>query len=172
MVGRGSAGYIANMILQNALKSSGGIHWPGGELEARINAKLNWNGPHFVAAVGVTSMRMLDLTMIHLVNEMKNVVSVPNPSGDTPSQPGEPPRKVSGDLQRGLGYKIDHVTSAGFVTVNGPALDYWAALEYGTRNMAPRPYIRTTLARVAPALAHRIGIPRGELDFQTFAYPD
>jgi hypothetical protein len=163
--GRGATGFIARQIIGRALRSSGGVYWPGGELEAKITAKMGWNGPHYVAAVNTTSLHMLDLAMIHIVNEMKTVVSVPNPSGDSPSLPGEPPRKVSGDLQAGLGYHINRGAMRAYITVNGPAKEYWRHLEYGTRKMAPRPYIKITLDRVAPALAARIGVPSSGAQF-------
>lgn len=69
-----------------------------------------------------------------------------------PSAPGEPPRKQTGELQRSVSYRVDRAARKVYVTVDHPAALY---LEYGTRTMAPRPYLRQTLYRFASTFGAR-----------------
>lgn len=62
--------------------------------------------------------------------------------GGVPSAPGESPRKQTGELQASVGYAVDLRARTVTVTVDHPAA---LALEYGTRIMAPRPYLRPAL---------------------------
>jgi hypothetical protein len=65
------------------------------------------------------------------------------------SKPGEPPRKQTGLLRRSVAYETDKDTLTARVGVGGPPVaeghSYAVWLELGTRKMAMRPYIRTTM---------------------------
>ena len=68
--------------------------------------------------------------------------------GKTPSKPGEPPHKDQGNLGRGIEIESARTATGEFVTRVGPAnfaKKYGAALEFGTKNMAPRPFLRPAM---------------------------
>jgi HK97 gp10 family phage protein len=63
--------------------------------------------------------------------------------GSAPSKPGEPPRKQTGTLRNRVFKKLRN----GGATVRvGTTAPHGGLLEFGTKNMAPRPYIRSTFA--------------------------
>ncbi len=69
--------------------------------------------------------------------------------GKNPSLPGEPPKKVTGELQRSIAWATESDTSSVALQV-GMNLPYGRYLEEGTSKdgkplMAPRPYLRVTL---------------------------
>lgn len=64
--------------------------------------------------------------------------------GKNPSLPGEPPKKITGELQRSIAWVTETDTSSVALFV-GTNLDYGRFLEQGTSKMAPRPYLRATL---------------------------
>jgi phage gpG-like protein len=99
--------------------------------------------------------RGMDRATIHLVGAIKRRLNRSNRRGLTPSLPGEPPRKVTGRLQRSISkdviYYIDRVVGR-----VGSNLRYAAPLEYGfagvdrggrRRTLLPRPYLASTLER-------------------------
>jgi HK97 gp10 family phage protein len=57
------------------------------------------------------------------------------------SKPGEYPRKETGNLRKSIDWWEDPDAIAAEVGANVDA-PYWSDLEYGTVNMAPRPFIR------------------------------
>lgn len=65
---------------------------------------------------------------------------------DSPSQPGEPPRKRTGWGQRNIVFQVDRKKASGRygVTKNGLYMFY---LELGTRHVAPRPWMLQALLR-------------------------
>jgi len=87
-----------------------------------------------------------------LSDHVKVLISRPNPLGEAPSAPGEPPARVSGELMDSVGYEAE-------MTGKGAAVRVWAsapyalALEYGTRRMAARPFLRPSLAEMEPLIA-------------------
>ena len=60
----------------------------------------------------------------------------------SPSPPGHAPASVTGTLKARITHKIDKAVMIGQVGTN---LEYARALELGTPNMAPRPYLRPAL---------------------------
>ena len=68
-----------------------------------------------------------------------------------PSRPGEPPHKITGNLQRHVQYQLDRPKLAAQVGLAvGARYGLW--LELGTRRMAPRPWLIVTLKKVLPQL--------------------
>jgi len=69
----------------------------------------------------------------------------------TASAPGEAPARRLGDLVRSLRV-MPRVTTGRIYARVGSGLEYAAFLEYGTRNMQPRPSLRPALDRARPAI--------------------
>jgi len=72
-----------------------------------------------------------------------------NRVGTDPSAPGEPPKQVTGTLQRELDTDTERqgdraVGRIGYRS-GSPASQYAPALEYGTNRMAARPFLRPAL---------------------------
>jgi hypothetical protein len=71
--------------------------------------------------------------------------------GSNRSRPGEPPHKDLGTLRSSVATQMETTTGdpSGLV---GTALEYGKHLELGTAKMAPRPWLRRTLAQELPAV--------------------
>ncbi len=67
------------------------------------------------------------------------------------SAPGEAPTVLSGDLRASITHFVGIVgnTVAGIVSTN---MEYAPALEFGTRKMAPRPFMRHTIYGALPII--------------------
>jgi hypothetical protein len=102
-----------------------------------ISAKLQWRGDEALAFFWQACVQTLN-------------VSNPRPY-DTPSKPGEPPRKRTGWLQRNVLYELDEKTLSGRVGITRNAR-YGLYLELGTRRMAARPWLLATLQKVEKQL--------------------
>lgn len=61
------------------------------------------------------------------------------------SRPGEPPRKRTGTLQKSIAHQIE-VAPNQIIAKVGSKVPYARHLELGTSRMAPRPYLRPSLA--------------------------
>lgn len=62
--------------------------------------------------------------------------------GLDPSLPGEPPKKITGFLQRSIAHKMSGDKQHAFV---GTGIDYGLYLEIGTVKMEARPFLRPTI---------------------------
>lgn len=90
----------------------------------------------------------VEMAAAFLVGGYKEDLSVPGPTPDAPtvrpSKPGEPPRRREGQLRDHVFYEMDGTTArVGTSLKKG----YW--LEWGTVEMAARPWLRPGLARRA-----------------------
>jgi len=61
-----------------------------------------------------------------------------------PSKPGEPPRKRTGTLQKSIAHEVKREGDQVIARV-GTKVPYGKHLEYGTRRMQPRPFLRPSL---------------------------
>lgn len=86
-------------------------------------------------------------------------VSNPRPH-ETPSPPGQPPRKRTGWLQRNVLYETDEKAGLARVGITKNAR-YGLFLELGTGRMAARPWLLATLQRVWPRMQALAGSGRG-----------
>ncbi len=68
-------------------------------------------------------------------------------SGPAPSAPGEPPRDPRGDLAEGLRADLDAAAASVTIAAASPQALF---LEYGTRTMAARPFLRPAAEAVRP----------------------
>ena len=91
-----------------------------------------------VAGVG------LDLAGKAIVKDLRKIVGVEGYG--TPSSPGMPPHKQTGELQKSFEYRVDKKARIVHIFSNHPAAFY---LEFGTRYMAARPFMLRGLLRYA-----------------------
>jgi HK97 gp10 family phage protein len=79
----------------------------------------------------------------YLAGKIKNeLTKQDNLHGDNPSQPGEPPAKVTGRLSASISHQTDKDKLIEYV---GSNVRYAKFLELGTIKMAARPFLRSTL---------------------------
>ncbi len=64
-----------------------------------------------------------------------------------PSPPGKPPHRVTGTLVSSVGHEFE---DGGLVGIVGTGLKYAKWLEFGTRKMAARPWLRPAFDRMVP----------------------
>lgn len=98
--------------------------------------------------------KRVEKAAIHLMNTIRQKLNRSQPytisksssgkhyHGQAPSLPGEPPKKIRGDLQRSITYEMGPDKLSAKVGTN---LAYGAYLELGTAHIAPRPFLRSTL---------------------------
>ena len=87
----------------------------------------------------------------------KSIMGTRKKKGDphTPSAPGQPPAVVTGKLRASITKKVKKgimgATSEGFVGVRGgsepDSKNYGTFLEFGTKNMIQRPFLRPALSK-------------------------
>ena len=65
------------------------------------------------------------------------------------SAPGEPPHKQTAAIQSSIAFEI---APDGLSALVGPSVYYGKFLEFGTRRMAARPFVRPALAHVLPRI--------------------
>ncbi len=117
----------------------------------------------FLNSVERELAKNMERAAIHLKNQIKQNLNVENPywrgkgakgvwyHGTEPSQPGEFPRKIRGDLIRSIAHEMEGTTA--YV---GSNLDYASFLELGTSKMAARPFLRATLDQEQEQIARII----------------
>jgi len=114
----------------------------------------------------IKAARMVQAEAKKLLNKggRKKVKGVIGPH--VASAPGEPPKKITGNLHSGI--KIAPTGDGGYIIGPTERAEYGEWLEFGTRKMKPRPFMRPALAIVAQKMGRlfknlniRIGRPRG-----------
>lgn len=115
-------------------------------------AVVFWNTevpPKFI----VIAKRGLARAAVEIRNEMVELVSDPGPP---PSSPGQPPRVSTGDLRASIAaVEFD----GGMRQRIGPTLPGGAfahMLEFGTVNMAPRPFVLPAFDLVRPRITKMV----------------
>lgn len=81
------------------------------------------------------------------LDEARKLVGQPGP---TPSRPGQPPKRQSGRLQRGIVAQKDLARLTLEFRSTAPHSGF---LENGTRRMAARPFMKPTWQRLRPRVA-------------------
>jgi len=97
-------------------------------LKGKVKEALNTTGNPYLASAGPSGR--------HYKNE-------------NPSEPGEAPHKMLGNLMRSIAHAMSEDGKTAYV---GSNLEYALFLEVGTVKMAPRPFFRTTLTEEAETI--------------------
>lgn len=81
-------------------------------------------------------------------NRSGRIYKVPGTQRDyTASAPGEPPASRTGELRQSVTTEVEG-SGRGVIGHVGTSKKYGAQLEFGTRNMAPRPWLRPTFEKM------------------------
>jgi hypothetical protein len=113
-----------------------------------------WNADRIAANLRARVARNAERAGRHLVAAARRKLAV---QGPPPSRPGDSPHRITGDLQASV---IATVTIGGgpggrstITLVVGTPLEIGYFLEAGTSTIAPRPWLRPTLAEEGKAVA-------------------
>ena len=108
---------------------------------------MTWNADKLIVQVTGIERRNVERAAIHMTNKLKEAVN----QGRSPptSAEGSPPNRDSGLLLNSITYEI---TNEGLHARIGTPLIYGGYLEWGTRYMAARPWLRPTLEEQREAL--------------------
>lgn len=101
---------------------------------------VKWFRDRVEDAIRRAAVPVLDAIGRDMVRELKERVSVPGHG--VPSDPFTPPHLQTGKLRASIRHEVDRANLRVHVIVDHPAAAY---LEYGTRTMAPRPFLRSSL---------------------------
>ena len=122
-------------------------------MATQSSVRLNIKPEKVIAKAGELLEKNMRIATIWLRDRVKVKLNVGQPVritksgaiiGLDPSRPGEPPHKITGQLQNSIGQRVDR-TATGIVGVVGTSLKKGRWLELGTSKMAARPYLRVTL---------------------------
>lgn len=114
----------------------------GGDPASRLKQRLAALPARLRAGTNAALRQVGDDT----VEEIRRVLAAS--SGPLPSAPGDAPRDPAGRLAGTLAVQLDEAQSA--VTVIAASREA-RFLEYGTRHMAARPFLRPAVAAMAPS---------------------
>lgn len=113
---------------------------------------IKWFGDDILSDIELGIEKGVKKATIHLQGKVREKISRTqeirgkgiNRRGTDPSNPGEPPKRVSGQLTRSIANETE---GRGHEAVGrvGTSLPYGRALEEGTMDMEARPYLRPTL---------------------------
>ncbi len=111
---------------------------------------LKWRGPQFQKEVDDDLVRRMGRTVIFLRDETVKGLSRTQSTarsgksliGLDPSKPGEFPKRVTGTLRRSIATQVEKVGRKIFGRYGTNVKDYPLALEFGTRRMSARPFLR------------------------------
>lgn len=95
-------------------------------------------------AVDKASRKVLVRQGAIVEREAKRLVSQGGGKAHVPSKPGKPPHVQTGVLRSSIAFAIDTAAFEPTVLV-GPTAKYGKYLEFGTRKMAARPFMRPAL---------------------------
>lgn len=123
---------------------------------------VNWNDDKVIAEIRKAVMRGIVRGTESVRATAVSLILNTDKSGRTyyrrsvvhqASAAGEPPASDTGRLVNSIETKYSFEELAGVVNVS---VDYGAHLEFGTRNMAPRPFLRPALAMRMPDIEREI----------------
>lgn len=104
-------------------------------------AKIIWRGEQLRKEIEAKCYKNMGAACRFLEGQIKQSVS-----GSSPSAPGEPPGVVTGELRRSMAHEVEK-TPQGVTGRVGTNKEYAVPLEFGTSNMAARPFLRPGLEK-------------------------
>lgn len=123
------------------------------------------------AATGLPVQQVMETVGIVLVNEIKLQLSQPGSGrvyyhgnvAHRASAPGEPPAVDHGTLRNGIDFQVGEDAQGPYVIAGSPS-DVAVLLEFGTANIAPRPFFRPAVEAATPKMAQAIaaGVERAQ----------
>jgi len=105
---------------------------------------FSWYGEKYYERVKKEESNRLKRAAIDLQNEIKKKLGTKSPP---PSDPGEPPHLVTGELRRSIANVVD---ADALVARIGTNKIYGRYLEMGTNKMEPREFLEATLKERSP----------------------
>jgi len=111
---------------------------------------IRWHGEAFKGLTREQLGDNLERAAITLKGIVKQSLRIGNKHGDSPSRPGEPPRRRTGRLSGSIAHEVDRDRLRARVGTN---LVYAKFLELGTCRMAARPFLRPALENTRDRLA-------------------
>jgi len=99
-------------------------------------------------------MKALDEVGEQTVARIVEMVDTPYPPA---SDPGSAPHRRTGTLQRGYDWEVVKGSrNESHLNLTNEDAEYWEYLEFGTRNMAPRPHVRPAMRSARDSLGAKI----------------
>lgn len=111
---------------------------------------VKWRGPEFQKTIDATLVQRMGRTVIFLRDEVVKGLSRTQQTarsgralvGLDPSKPGEFPKRVTGTLRRSIATQVQKVSRKIIGRYGTNIKDYPLALEFGTRTIKARPFLR------------------------------
>jgi HK97 gp10 family phage protein len=123
-----------------------GVNWFGAEENARIDREVNKRLHRAAIVVNRRAKRLLSVAGTGVISRGQLMPAKGGGGkriyGAFPSAPGEPPRKQTGRLRSSVTYEV---LDGELIARVGTNVKYAKWLELGTKNMAPRPWLRRAL---------------------------
>lgn len=120
-------------------------------------SSLKWNGEKVKRDINATMRRNVDSASQFLAVKLKQTIGIPGSKGFSRSKPGEPPHKDKGRLRASISYEI---ASDGKSAKVGTNVKYGKMLEFGTKKMAARPWLRPTFNKCLAEIKKILGRKR------------
>lgn len=121
-------------------------------MNEKLGAKLDWYGENVKKAINGTLEEKLDILGEALTNKIRTVLSQKGTGRiykigtkiHQASAPGRPPAIMYGDLHGSIGHDVEKKSLVTNLIV-GSWSDHAIPMEFGTKNVAPRPWLGVTL---------------------------
>lgn len=128
-------------------------------------SELRWTPEHVIDATRAEMRRRVGTAVLIVKGEIQQLLNVGNPTGKSPSKPGDPPRKVTALLFQSIATQVfdDGDDIVGRVGTN---VIYARRLELGfvgtdslgrNYDQAPRPFLRPGLRNREPDVMAALG---------------
>ena len=119
--------------------------------------KIIWNGPKIVKKTADQIFINMGLATQFMRNEVKTSINRPQPTrtssttgkrrGLNPSKPGEPPKRIEGDLFKSIVTEITRSRNKIVGRYGSTLTEIAIWLEFGTSRIAARPFLRPPLLK-------------------------
>lgn len=119
----------------------------------RTKTSVNFNPKRFKGLLNDELSKNMGIAVVYLRDQVKLKLNRGQPTRTTPggniiglnpSKPGEPPKKITAQLQNSIQGEVETTKNSISGSV-GSNLDKSQHLEFGTSKMKPRPFLRPTL---------------------------